>query len=194
MRTRLGILCRAAILGGAAGIAFAGQPAAAQQAGAYSGQTADGSPISFDVGMNAQGQPALMDMSIRFTAACPQSGSSITQSWRFFFYSGLPIVNGRVKHLENNPQLYLLDNVKFGKHSATGTTEARLPVLLPGKSPVAVQMCASAPQAFKAEFHPADGANPFERAGDARLRTPERTAILEWSDQTGVHQEMRKEQ
>jgi hypothetical protein len=194
MGMRFTSLCRAAALAGAGCVVLAAQPASAEQAGAYSGHTADGNAITFDVGVNAQGQPALMDMSIRFTAACSQSGSSITQSWKFFFYNGLPIANGRVKHLENNPQLYLLNNVKFGSHSASGTTEARLPVLIAGKSGTSVQLCASAPQAFKAEFHPADGSNPFERAGDAHFRTPTRTAILEWSEQGVVHQEMRKEQ
>jgi hypothetical protein len=189
---RLGTLCGAAAFAGAACFAFAAQPAFAQQAGAYSGQTADGNPITFDVGVNAQGQAALMDMSVRFTAACPQSGSSITQSWKFFFYTGIPIVNGRVKHIENNPQLYLLNTVKFGNRSASGATEARLPVLIAGKN--SVQLCTSLPQAFKAKFHPADGSNPFERPGDAHLKTPERTAILEWSEQGVVHQELRKEQ
>ena len=191
---RLGSLCRAAALAGAGFVVLAAQSASAQQAGAYSGRTADGNAITFDVGVNAQGQAALMDMSVRFTATCPQSGSSITQSWKFFFYSGLPIVNGRVKHLENNPQLYLLNSVKFGKHGASGTTEARLPVLIAGKSGSSVQLCASAPQAFKAEFHPVDGSNPFESAGDAHFKTPTRTAILEWSEQGVVHQELRKEQ
>src|SRR5436305_132045 len=192
MGMRLGTLCGAAAVAGAGCFAFAAQPASAQQAGAYSGQTADGNPITFDVGVNAQGQAALMDMSVRFTAACPQSGSSITQSWKFFFYTGIPIVNGRVKHIENNPQLYLLNSVKFGNHSASGTTEARLPVLIAGKN--SVQLCTSLPQAFKAKFHPADNSNPFERPGDAHLKTPERTAILEWSEQGVVHQELRKEQ
>lgn len=191
---RLGSLCRAAALAGAGFLVLAVQSALAEQAGAYSGRTADGNAVTFDVGVNAQGQAALMDMSVRFTAACPQSGSSITQSWKFFFYTGLPIVNGHVKHLENNPQLYLLNNVKFGKHGASGTTEARLPVLIAGKSGNGVQLCASAPQAFRAEFHPADGSNPFERAGEAHFSTPTRTAILEWSEQGVVHQELRKEQ
>jgi hypothetical protein len=194
MGKRVGSVCRVAGLGMVAGIGLAGQPAFAQQVGSYSGQTADGSPISFDVGVNAQGQPALMDMSVRFTAACAQSGSSVTQSWKFFFYSGLPIADGKVKHLENNPQLYLLNNVRFGQHSASGTTEARLPVLLSGKSSSTVQLCGSSAQAFKAKFHEADGSHLFEHAGDAHLKTPERTAILEWSDQGGVHQELRKEQ
>jgi hypothetical protein len=192
MGTRLGSLCRAAALAGAGSLILAAQSASAQQAGAYSGQTADGNPITFDVGVNAQGQAALMDMSIRFTAVCPQSGTSITQSWKFFFYTGIPIVNGRVRHIENNPQLYLLNNVKFGNHSASGTTEARLPVLVADKN--SVQLCTSSSQAFKTKFHAADGSNPFERPGDAHLRTPERTAILEWSEQGVVHQEMRKEQ
>ena len=194
MGKRAGSVCLAAAIAGVTGIAMAGQPALAEQAGSYSGHTADGSPISFDVGVNAQGQPALMDMSVRFTAACAQNGSSVTQSWKFFFYSGLPIVNGKVKHLENNPQLYLLNNVKFGKHSAAGSTEARLPILLSGKSSSSVQLCASSPQAFKAKFHEADSAHLFEGGGDAHLKTPERTAILEWSDQGGVHQELRKVQ
>src|SRR6202012_5024048 len=106
-------LCRAAALVGAGCLLLTAQPALAEQAGAYSGRTADGNAITFDVGVNAQNQAALMDMSVRFTAACPQSGSSVTQSWKFFFYSGLPIADGHVKHLENNPQLYLLNNVKF---------------------------------------------------------------------------------
>ncbi len=167
--------------------------AAAQQAGFYTGRTADGNAISFDVGTNAQGQLALMDLAIKFTAACSQSGSSISQSWHFFFSGGLPIVNGHVKHLENNPQLYLLNSLSFHGDHVSGSTEARLPVLNDGKSG-AMQLCASGKQAFKAGFQSADGIGPFDHPGTARLKAPERTAILEWSSQGLTHQELRKEQ
>jgi hypothetical protein len=166
--------------------------AAAQPAGAYAGHTADGNAISFDIGSNAQGQPALMDLAIKFTAACGQSGSSISQSWHFFFSAGLPVVNGHVKHLEDNPQLHLLNSLSFHGNGVTGSTEARLPVLN-GKSG-AVQLCASGKQAFEASFQNADGAGPFDHPGTARLKAPERTAILEWSSQGITHQELRKEQ
>ena len=167
--------------------------AAAQPSGSYSGRTADGNPVSFDVATDAQGQPVLTHVAIQFTAGCAQSGSSITQSWQFFFSGGLPIVHGHVKHIENDPQLYLLNSIAFHGTRATGTTEARLPVLMAGKSPSSVQLCASAKQAFEAEFQSADSAHLFDHPGNARLKAPERTAILEWSSQGIMHQEMRKQ-
>ncbi len=98
-----------------------------------------------------------------------------------------------MKHIENDPQLYLLNSIAFHGTRATGTTEARLPVLMAGKSPSSVQLCASAKQAFEAEFQSADSAHLFDHPGNARLKAPERTAILEWSSQGIMHQEMRKQ-
>lgn len=166
----------------------------AQQSGSFIGHTADGNPIRFDVVNDPQGQPVLADLSLTFTAACGASGSSIAQSWHFFFSRGLPIVHGHVKHLENNPQLYLLNSITFDGKRVTGMTEARLPVLIPGKSPNSVQLCSSAKQAFEASFQTAESANPFDHPGTTRLKTPERTAILEWSSHGVTHQELRKEQ
>ena len=167
--------------------------AAAEQTGSYSGRTADGNPISVDVATDAQGQPVLTHVSIQFTAACAQSGTSIAQSWQFFFSGGLPIVHGHVKHIENNPQLFLLNSISFHSGRATGTTEALLPVLVPGKSPSSVQLCASGKQAFEAGFQSADSGHLFDHPGNARLKAPERTAILEWSSQGITHQELRKQ-
>ena len=190
---------RAKLLGIVASAALAStlplaQATAAQQAGTYSGHTADGNAISFDVGTNPQGQPVLLDVAIKFTALCPQAGSSITQSWKFFFSNGLPIVHGHVKHVENNPQLYLLNAINIHGGKASGTTEAKLPMLEPGKSPGGAQLCYSASQAFEAAYQEADGAQLFGQPGDAHLKTPARTAILEWSSQGVTHQELRKEQ
>lgn len=167
---------------------------AAQQAGTYSGHTADGNTISFDVGSNPQGQPVLLDVAIKFSAFCPQAGSSMAQSWKFFFSNGLPIVHGHVKHLENGPQLYLLNAINFHSGRVSGTTEAKLPMLEPGKSPSSTQLCSSAKQAFEASYQGADGTNFFDHPGDPHLKTPQRTAILEWSSQGVTHQELRKEQ
>lgn len=169
-------------------------PAAAQQqAGAYSGHTADGNAISFDVVGDAQGHFALSDLAIQFTAGCVQTGSSITQSWHFFFSAGLPIEHGRVKHVENNPQLYLLNSLNFHGTRVTGTTEARLPILVPGKTSQTAQLCASGKQAFEAKLQTPEGSGPFDHPGTARLRSPERTAILEWSSDGVTHQELRKQ-
>src|SRR6476646_5413161 len=167
--------------------------ASAQQTGSYSGRTADGNPISFDVASDAQGQMVLTHVAIQFTAACAQSGTSVTQSWQFFFSSGLPIVHGHAKHVENNPQLYLLNGITFHGAHATGTTEARLPIRILGKPPAAVQLCASAKQAFEAGFQTADSGHLFDHPGNARLKAPERTAILEWSSQGVTHQELWKQ-
>lgn len=168
-------------------------PAQAQQIGSYSGRTADGNRIRFDIVSNAQGQLAIADLSLSFSAACGQTGTSIAQSWQFIFSKGLAITREHVKHVENNPQLYLMNNITFDGRKVTGTTEARLPVLLGGKSPNAVQLCVSDKQAFEATFQSADNTNPFDRPGHARLRTPERTAILEWSSGGVMHQELRKQ-
>jgi hypothetical protein len=167
--------------------------AAAQQAGAYNGHTADGNAISFDVVSDAQGYLALSDLAIQFTAGCVQTGSSITQSWHFFFSRGLPIEHGHVRHLENNPQLYLMNSLNFHGDRVNGTTEARLPMLVPGKPSQTAQLCASGKQAFEATFQSPDGTSPFDHPGTARLKSPERTAILEWSSDGVTHQELRKQ-
>ncbi|MBV9569837.1 MAG: hypothetical protein JO056_01170 [Alphaproteobacteria bacterium] len=179
-------------LAGAA-LLFSVASAQAQQVGSYIGRTADGNRIRFDIVSDAQGQLAIADLSLSFSAACGQTGTSMTQSWQFIFSKGLPIVGEHVKHVENNPQLYLVNSISFDGKKVTGTTEARLPVLLGGKSPGAVQLCVSGKQAFEATFQSADNANPFENPGRARLKTPERTAILEWSSQGAMHQELRKQ-
>jgi hypothetical protein len=167
--------------------------AAAQQAGAYRGHTADGNAISFDVVGDSQGHLALSDLAIQFTAGCGQTGSSITQSWHFFFPTGLPIEHGHVRHLENNPQLYLMNSLNFRGDRVNGTTEARLPMLVPGKPSQTAQLCASGKQAFEATFQSPEGSSPFDHPGTARLKSPERTAILEWSSDGVTHQELRKQ-
>ncbi|HEX3943981.1 MAG TPA: hypothetical protein VHW69_07835 [Rhizomicrobium sp.] len=167
--------------------------AAAQQAGAYRGHTADGNAISFDVVGDSQGHLALSDLAIQFTAGCGQTGSSITQSWHFFFPTGLPIEHGHVRHLENNPQLYLMNSLNFHGDRVNGTTEARLPMLVPGKPSQTAQLCASGKQAFEATFQSPEGSSPFDHPGTARLKSPERTAILEWSSDGVTHQELRKQ-
>lgn len=182
-----------AVVGLVAGAMIPSAGAFADPVGSYIGQTADGNAIRFDVVNDVRGRPVLADLSLSFTAACGVTGSSVSQSWRFFFSKGLPIENGHVKHLENNPQLYLMDSIKFVGKRVTGTTEARLPVLIGGKSPGGVQLCASAKQAFEASFQSTESANPFEHPGNARLKSPERTAILEWSSQGVTHQELRNE-
>jgi hypothetical protein len=183
------------LLAGAASLTFLlpAAQAAAQQAGAYVGHTADGNLISFDVGVDAQGQPVLTDLAIKFTAACAQSGSSVTQSWQFFFGTGLPIVHGHVKQIENTPQLYLLDSISFHNGRATGATEARLPVLTDAKSQ-SVQLCSSAKQAFEANFQTVDSAHLFDHPGNARLKAPQRTSVLEWSSQGMTYQQLTRQQ
>jgi hypothetical protein len=167
--------------------------AAAGQAGAYTGHTADGNSISFDVVNDGQGHLALTDLAIQFTVGCLQTGSSITQSWHFFFSAGLPIEHGRVKHLENGPQLYLLNSLNFHGNRVAGTTEARLPVLVPGKASQSAQLCNSGKQAFEATLQSAEGSGPFDHPGTVRLKSPQRTAILEWSSDGVTHQELRKQ-
>lgn len=167
--------------------------ASAEPVGSYIGQTADGNAVRFDLVTDNKGHLALADLSLSFTAACGVSGSAVTQSWQFFFSKGLPVTKGRVKHVENSPQLYVANNLKFdGKH-VTGTTEARLPVFGGNGSSGGVQLCVSAKQAVEATFQSADSTNPFEHSGTARFKSPERTAILEWSSQGVDHQELRKE-
>ena len=180
------------IIGGAL-LLMIGASAQAQQIGSYSGHTADGNRIRFDIVSDAQGQLAIADLAVSFNAVCGQTGTSLAQSWQFIFSKGLPIAGGRVKHIENNPQLYMLNSVKFDGKKVTGTTESRLPVLMGSKSPDAVQICISGKQAFEATFQSADSINPFENPGHARLKTPERTAILEWSSQGVMHQELHKQ-
>ena len=64
---------------------------------------------------------------------------------------------------------------------------------LPDKSPNAVQLCVSSKQAFEAAFQSADSGHLFDHPGNARLKAPERTAILEWSSQGVTHQELWKQ-
>jgi hypothetical protein len=193
MNTRVKSLCLVAASASFVSFLPVAQAAAQQQVGAYSGHTADGNAISFDVVSDGQGHLALSDLAIQFTAGCVQTGSSVTQSWHFFFSAGLPIEHGHVKHVENNPQLYLLNNLNFHDNRVTGTTEARLPMLVPGKPAQAAQLCASGKQAFEAKFQSPEGASPFDHPGTARLKSPERTAILEWSSDGVTHQELRKQ-
>jgi hypothetical protein len=163
----------------AVGIAF---PAAAQQAGTYSGVTADGNPISFSLGSDPNtGKLELTSLNVTFKAECAATGTSITKGYYIGLATGTDVRKGKVSYVYRaDPQIYIGTTIDFpNKTTATGSTGSRIALLVPGNPPSKAQLCVSQRQAFQATF---------QTAGAAPESIFDSTPTVQWSSKGVVHQ------
>jgi len=163
----------------AVGIAF---PAAAQEAGTYSGLTADGNPISFSLGSDPNtGKLELTSLNVTFKAQCPATGTSITKGYYIGLATGTDVRKGKVSYVYSaDPQVYISTAIDFpNKTTATGSTGSRIALLIPGTPPSKAQLCVSQRQAFQATF---------QTAGAAPESIFDSTPTVQWSSKGVVHQ------
>ena len=113
-------------------------PALAQEIGNYAGQTADGHSITFSVSTDPNdGKLELKSLTVGFSAACPESGTTINQSESFGLSDGpYDIASRKVSQLWTSNQLYMLNNITFASKTHTkGNTRTSLPQIVPGSIP-----------------------------------------------------------
>ncbi len=159
-----------------------GFPAAAQEAGTYSGQTADGNPISFSLGSDPNtGKLELTSLNVTFKAQCAATGTSVTKGYYIGLATGTDVRKGKVSYVYSaDPQIYISTAIDFpNKTTASGSTGSRIALLIPGSPPSKAQLCVSQRQAFQAAF---------QTAGPAPESIFDSTPTVQWSSKGVVHQ------
>ena len=127
-------------------------PGSAQQAGTYSGTSADGQPISFTVGLDGDSVLAVTGASISFEAPC-KGGTAPTLFSGWGFGTDAVITNKRASLVAPDPFFYITASLRFVGSNVTGTITTRAPYLDPGKTPPnKADFCESPLQAYSATF------------------------------------------
>jgi hypothetical protein len=125
-------------------------PGSAQQAGTYSGMSADGEPVSFVVGQDSNNDLAVTSASINFVAPC-KGGTAPTLYSGWGFGTDSVIKNYKTTMTAPDPYFYIVATLKFSGTTVTGNITTRTPYLDPGNTPPKLaDFCLSPLQAFSA--------------------------------------------
>jgi hypothetical protein len=152
MRTSASGLCRISILA----VLFGTTAASAQQVGTYSGNTADGSGISFTVAVDSStGAYEFTGAGIGMNAFCKRTNTTFSTGWGFGL--GQDIVSGNNNIVVNANQynyFYINYNLKFTDNDTIqGTVNSVVAALEPGNPPTKAAFCkAPKNQTFTAAF------------------------------------------
>jgi hypothetical protein len=152
-----------------AGALFAATGALAQQAGSYSGTSADNSNISLTV-TESGGVFTIGTMNVGFVAACNVPGNSVSESWGF--YLGQQLVNGAADFVSHNDYYYTFGKLHFsGNHVIKGVITTVTATFVPGNTPpIKSQFCKSPNQAFTLTKQPAAELPPIAPGAAVVLR------------------------
>jgi hypothetical protein len=127
-------------------------PGSAQQAGTYTGSSADGQSVSFTVALDGDNQLAVTSASISFEAPC-KGGTAPTLISGWGFGADAVITNKKATLVAPDPFFYITASLKFVGSNVTGTITTRAPYLDPGKTPPnKADFCESPLQAYSATF------------------------------------------
>ena len=154
-------------------IAF-GSAAIAQQAGTYTGQTADGHPVSITVGVDPNnGDFEVPGAGFNFTLVCDKTGETFGSGWAIGFTNGADIINHKFAYAFDYPESYLPFSMTFhGKLSVKGKVALRDAAFNPATGyttePTKLQFCDS-DQPFTATYSGAD-ASPAAAPGTVRIQ------------------------
>jgi hypothetical protein len=128
--------------------------AAAQQAGTYSGTSADGQFVNFTVGTDTNtNNLAVLEAGVNFDAACNGGYPDLIQSWGLGFTQD--IANRKADVVFDGQDIYVSANMAFSKDGTTvsGTINTRVVSFAPATgAPNKSEFCQSARQAFTATF------------------------------------------
>ncbi len=145
----------------AAALALAvASPAAAQVAGTYSGTSADGNGVSFDVASDGVGGFNVVNAVVFFSDVC-KDASILNQGWGYGLNA--PIVSRKASDTTANPYFTITFDLKFSNdgQTATGHVTSYSPTLSPvGPTPNKALFCKSAKQDMGVALQP-----PGPRAG-----------------------------
>jgi len=139
-------------VGGAAIIATVlATPSTAQQAGTYTGTSADGQNLTFVVGTDTNtGYYALTSAGISFSAPCKNSSVVLTTSWGFGLLQD--IIDRKTGQFSSTDTYFTFDlklDFSVDGLSATGTIRTYSPTLDPvGSKPTKALLCESPLQAL----------------------------------------------
>ena len=136
-------------------------PGSAQQAGTYSGTSADGQAVSFTVGLDGNNFLAVTSASVDFAAPC-RGGTAPTLYSGWGFATDSVINNHKATMTAPDPFFYIVATLKFSGSTVTGNIVTRAPYLDPGNTPPKLaDFCESPLQAFSATYSgPASEALP----------------------------------
>jgi hypothetical protein len=126
----------------------------AQQAGNYSGTTADGHTITLTV-TESGGIFSITTMNVSFLANCNIPGNTIYEGWGF--YLGQPFVSGALNFVSHNDYYYIFGKAHFsGNTVINGVITSLTATFAPGNTPpIKSQFCKSPNQAFSLTKQPA---------------------------------------
>jgi hypothetical protein len=125
----------------------------AQQAGTYSGTSADGEPLSFIVGTDFNtGNLAVLGATVSFYAPCRSQGNPVNTTWGFGFTQD--IKNGKASlSYTDTYYFYITANFVFNGTAVTGSITSRTATFVPGNPvPNKAQYCIAPKQAFSANL------------------------------------------
>jgi hypothetical protein len=125
----------------------------AQQAGTYSGTSADGEPVSFIVGTDFNtGKLAVLGATVSFYAPCRSPSNPVDTTWGFGFTQD--IVSGKASFSYSDQYyFYITANFVFNGTDVTGSITSRTSSFVSGNGvPARAVYCMSPKQAFSANF------------------------------------------
>jgi hypothetical protein len=148
------------ILAGVAAVTGFATPSFAQQAGEYTGMSADGNPISLQV-TGSSGNFAIGNGSVGFLAKCRRTGNQVNEGWGF--YLAQPIVNHKAGFTSGDDYYYIAGTVAWESKTAahetieswTATFTAKTP-----RPPTGSQFCVSPKQKFSLTYQGPAKKNP----------------------------------
>jgi hypothetical protein len=128
--------------------------ASAQQAGTYSGTSADGGNITMIV-TESGGVFTATTMNVGFVASCNIPGNTVSEGWGFLLNQ--PFVSGAMDFLSHNDYYYILGKAHFsGNTVIKGVITSLTATFAPGSTPpIKSQFCKSPNQAFTLTKQPA---------------------------------------
>jgi hypothetical protein len=126
-------------------------PAAAQQAGTYTGTTDDGNFVSFTVVDNG-GTFEMTSADVNFTDTCRNPAGTANEGWGFFV--GQNISGGKVSFVSQNDYYYISAKLTFvTDNKIKGTVSTRTAVFVPGTDPpMDAHFCSAPKQNLVATF------------------------------------------
>jgi hypothetical protein len=149
---------------------FHPRPASAQQAGTYTGKTADGNFFQVIVAKETgTGKFELTGISLNVTATCKATGGIVFNSYGLG--SNAQIVNHKATFESEGLSFWATGNVDFETvNKVTGKIKSLIAAFVPGNTegatPTAAEFCVSASQSFSATFqtNPSPTSVPFADA------------------------------
>jgi hypothetical protein len=137
----------------------------AQQAGTYTGTSADGQTVSFTVGTDSDNDLAVTGASIGFQAPC-KGGTMPTLYSGWGFGTDAVISAHKANMVAADPYFYITADLKFSGSTVSGSITTRTPDLDPGNTPpTKADFCESPKQAYSATLGGTGPSTPALPAG-----------------------------